>query len=424
MINSLFQTKALNKDILIVGGGVVGVCAAYYLAKAGRQVALLEAGDICSGASYGNAGFILYSHITPLAAPGVLGQGLRWLIDSASPFYIKPRLSPELVSWLWRFRRACNETTMRRSMGLLSELSLMSKELFQDLTGLENLQFGYRKQGHLNLYNTAKGFDKGKQEADWVADFGVDSRILSPIDVTEKVSTASGDIIGGIHYPGDAHLMPDEFVRGLADLAVASGADIHTATEVLGFKTDGSKITHVTSTRGIFQADQVVLAGGAWSPAIVRDLELHLPIQAAKGYSVTYGCSEDPVPMPLLLKETAVAVTPMTGKIRFAGTLELAGLDFSVNLPRVDGLLGNIGGYLSDLGDLELLEIWRGLRPCTPDGLPVIGRTERYTNLILASGHAMVGMALGPATGKLVSQIADGMTPEVDTSPLSLNRFS
>lgn len=421
---SLSQIGSLQKDILIIGGGVVGICAAYYLAKAGRQVTLLEAGDVCSGASYGNAGFILYSHIIPLASPGVLGQGLRWLLDSTSPFYIKPRFSPELAVWLWRFRRACNETKMRRSMGLLSELSRISEALFRELSSLEDLQCGYRKQGHLNLFNSAKGFEKGKQEAEWVKDFGIDTRILTPADVTDMVPAVSADIVGGIYYPGDAHLIPDEFVRGLADLARASGADIHTGTEVLGFETDGSQITRITTTRGVFQPDQVVLAGGAWSPAIVRDLKLHLPIQGAKGYSVTYRCSEDPVSMPLLLKEAAVAVTPMTGRIRFAGTLELAGPDFRINLPRIDAFLGNVGGYLSDLGDLELLEIWRGLRPCTPDGLPVIGRTKRYTNLIVTAGHAMVGMVLGPVTGMLVSQIADGIAPEVDIPPLSLDRFS
>jgi len=423
-MQDIYHTQPQASDILIIGGGVIGICTAYYLARAGRPATLLEAGDVCSGASHGNAGFVLYSHIMPLAAPGVLGQGLRWLLDPTSPFYVKPRFSRELASWLWRFGSACNEKRTWRSMAVLSELSRISQTLFQELTVSGRLSTLYQKRGHLKLYRTDKGLDKGRQEAEWVAAFGVEGRTLSPDEIHELEPRVSGGIAGGIYFPGDAHLVPDGFVRELANLARTLGTDIHTGTEVLGLEARGSKITRVVTTRGVYQPNQVVLAGGAWSPAILRDLQLHLPIQAAKGYSVTYRCLGNPLSIPLLLKEAAVAVTPMDRKIRFAGTLELAGPDLSVNLRRINAFLERIGEYLSDLADLELLEIWRGLRPCTPDGLPVIGRLQRYTNLILATGHAMVGMALGPATGMLVSQIAEGVEPEMDLTPLCLERFA
>lgn len=416
-------TSALHKDVLIIGGGVIGICAAYYLAKRGRDVILLEAGEICAGASYGNAGFILYSHIIPLAAPGVLGQGLKWLFDSTSPFYIKPRISLELASWLWRFRGACTDKKMRRSMGLLSGLTRESKRLYRELAGLENLGSGYEEKGHLTLYNTAKGFEGARKEAELMDDFGIETRLLDPAQVCAMAPTVRPDIIGGLYFPEDAHLIPDEFVTGLAEIVQGMGVDIRTSTEVLGFEVNAGRIRTVKSTRGNFRADEVILACGAWSPKLTRDLRLPLPIQSAKGYSVTYKRPETNVPLPMLLKEAAVAVTPMGEMLRFAGTLELAGLDLAINQRRIDAFLGNVGGYLAVPEDLELIEIWRGLRPCTPDGLPVIGRCKAFTNLILATGHATIGMGLGPVTGKLVSQIIDHEQTDVDIGELGVERF-
>jgi len=416
-----------HKDIIIIGGGVIGVCAAYYLSKNGREVLLLESGDICSGASYGNAGFLLYSHIIPLAAPGVLGQGLKWLFDSNSPFYIQPRLSPELASWIWRFRGACTEKNMRRTMGILSDLTYRSKQLYEELSEVEDLEFGYESRGHLKLYNTQKGLDNGLKEAQWMREFGIETEVMESIKVHEMVPAVLSDIAGGIYSPHDAHLIPHEFVNGLAEKIKEMGVEIRTDTEVLGFNINGSKISALRTTRGIFSANQIVLASGAWSPLMVYGLKLRLPIQGAKGYSVTYGYpqnrSDTITSIPLLLKEAAVAVTPMNGAVRFSGTLELAGLDLSVNEKRIDAFLRNTREYLSIPPDLELIKIWRGLRPCTPDGLPVICRTKQYTNLILATGHGTIGMGLGPVTGLLVSQIISGKETDIDVKPLGIDRF-
>jgi len=418
---------SFHKDILIVGGGVIGVCAAYYLTQSGRQVTLLESGDICSGASYGNAGFLLYSHIIPLAAPGVLGQGLKWLFDSTSPLYVKPRLNLELASWVWRFRGACKEKNMRRSMGILSDLARESKRLYEDLSSMKDLQFGYQSKGHLKLYRTEKGLNSGQQEAEWMKEFGIETRILKHAQVHEMVPVVLPDVIGGIFFPHDSHLIPHEFVTELADRVKKMGVDIRTGTEVLGFDVTGSEIAFLRTTRGNFSANQIVLAGGARSPLLIRDLNLRLPIQGAKGYSVTYrypdGLSEKIASIPILLKEAAVAITPMDGMVRFSGTLELSGWDLSINEKRIDAFLRNTQKYVSIPPDLELVEIWRGLRPCTPDGLPVICRTKRYTNLILATGHGTIGMGLGPVTGKLVSQIVCHEQPGLDIVPLGIERF-
>jgi len=417
-----------QKDIIVVGGGVIGVCAAYYLTKAGRKVTLIEAGDICSGSSYGNAGFLLYSHIIPLSAPGVLGQGLKWLFDSTSPFYIKPRLSLELAFWLWRFRKACSEKNTLRSMGVLSGLVRESQRLYEKLSELEGLDFGYKAGGHLKLYRTALGFEKGKHEVEWMKKFHIDTRLLETAQIRKMVPAVSSDVVGGIYFPGDAHLIPFDFVSGLAERVKQMGAEMLTGTEVLGFDVTGSEISAVRTTRGNFSLHQIVVAAGAHTPLLTRGLNLPLPIQGGKGYSVTYRYPEDHQEevsaIPVLLKEDAVAITPMNRMVRISGTLELSGLDMAINEKRIHAFLKNTGRYIRIPGGLKLVEIWRGLRPCTPDGLPVIGRTKAYTNLILATGHATVGMGLGPVTGKLVARIASGKPPGFDVNPLGIERFN
>jgi len=313
---------------------------------------------------------------------------------------------------------------MEKSMGLIHDLYKKSRNLYQDLAKTEDLDFGYREQGHLNLYNTSKGYEKAHREAALMKKFGVEARLLDPSEVRDIEPHIQPDVKGGLYFPGDAHIIPAALVTQLADLARKYGVDIRTSTEVLGFKTEMSRITSVKTTKGDFHPEDVVLAGGAWSPVLARDLKIRLPVQGAKGYSVTYRNTGNYPSIPLLLKEASVAITPMGEMVRFAGTLELTGLDLSINQKRIDAFLHNVRGYLPGMESLELIEVWRGLRPCTPDGLPVICRTRAYENLILATGHATIGMGLGPVTGKLVSQLVARQVPEINIDPLSIERFS
>ncbi|MBW1710637.1 MAG: FAD-dependent oxidoreductase [Deltaproteobacteria bacterium] len=415
---------SFQDEILVIGGGVIGVSAAYYLARQGRQVTLLEADEICAGASYGNAGFILPSHIIPLAAPGTLGQGLKWLLDPESPFYIKPRLSLELISWLWRFRAACQQQRMRRSMRLLRELSHRSIELHQELAGLQGLDFGFQKKGYLKLFKTSQGYQKANAEAGLMREFGIEARMMNQAEIREVEPNILPGVSGGLYFPHDAHLIPADFVLQLGRVIEDLGVKIRTSTEVLGFETAPAKILTVKTTRGNFKPDQVILAGGAWSPSLADDLGIRLPIQPAKGYSLTFKRSANSPSIPVMLSEAAVAVSPLAETVRFAGTLELAGWDQSINQRRVNAIVKKAGEYLPGVEGLELAEIWRGFRPCLPDGLPVIGRSSRYKNLILATGHATIGMALGPVTGELVSQLAAHETTQINLTGLRLERFS
>ena len=410
-------------DVLVLGGGIVGVCSAHYLAARGKSVTLLERGEIASGCSAGNAGFVCPSHSIPLAQPGVIAKGLKWMFDPDSPFYIKPRFSPALFSWLWKFRAACTEERVRRVMTVLRDLHCESVELFEELSRTPGLAFGWTRRGILSLYRTGHAFEGGLKESAALQEIGVPSRSLTPEEIAARVPRARPGLAGAIHFPGDAHLDPLAFVRGLATHVGSRGVDVRTGTEVTGFATSGRRITAVRTAQGEFAADQIVLAAGSWSPSLARELRLRIPVQPAKGYSITFPRPDGAPSVPLLLAEAKVGVTPIGDRLRLAGTLELAGLDLTINERRVEAIRRGAGTFLDGLEGAATGDVWRGLRPCTPDGLPILGRSPAFDNLILATGHAMIGVSLGPVTGALVAQIACGEPTDIDLTVLKPERF-
>jgi D-amino-acid dehydrogenase len=410
--------------VVVIGGGVIGVSSAYYLAREGAEVTLVDKGEVCAGSSYGNAGLIVPSHVIPLAAPGVWWQGVKWMLSPESPFYIKPRLDLELARWLWRFRAACSPARMRRAMPLLRRLGVESLGLYRDLAEKGGFDFGFRQSGSMTVFFSAEGLAHGREEARLLAEAGAAVEILDGPAAQAAEPALRPGVVGALHNREDALLVPDRFVKGLAQLAASLGVRIATGFEVLGFRTAGDRITGVETTRGRIDADTVVLAAGAWSPGIGRALGLRVPIQPAKGYSLTYRRPARGPSIPLLPAEGRFSVTPMGEFLRFGGTLELAGLDLSVNQRRVDALRRNALRCIEGADALTLLEIWRGLRPCTPDGLPLLGRSRRFENLVLAAGHAMIGMSLGPVTGQLVAQHVARATLAPDLRLLDPNRFS
>jgi D-amino-acid dehydrogenase len=414
---------AERADVLVAGAGVVGVSAAHFLAARGRSVTVVEAGEVASGSSYGNAGLVVPSHSVPLAAPGVVAKGMRWMFDPDSPFYIRFRWDRALFSWLWKFRAACREDRARRAIPLLRDLHRASLALFDDLARLEGMDCAWARRGLLGIYRTGHGLEEGRAEARLLGEFGLATEILDAPAARREVPALREGLAGAIRFPEDAHLEPAGFVRALARHAEARGARILTRTEVLGFGLEGKRIATVRTTRGVFQPEEVVLATGSWSPQVARGLGLKIPIQPAKGYSIALSMPQPPPEVPLLLAEAKVGVTPMGKFLRLAGTLELAGLDLSINERRVEAIRRGAREFLEGLDALPELEIWRGLRPCTPDGLPLVGRPRSIENLVLATGHAMIGLSLGPITGKLVSEIASRETPSIDLSLLSPDRF-
>ena len=410
-------------DAAIIGGGVIGVCSAYYLAQKGLSVLLVEKGDIASGCSYANGGLIVPSHSVPLASPGALGDGLRWMLDPESPFYIKPRLNMDLLDWLVRFVLASRQDAMLRSLPVLRDLLLSSVALFEELAQTAGFDFGHEGNGALWVCLSERRLEHEKKEIQLFEKFDIPVRSLTRSEVHDLEPALLPEVAGGVFYPRDGHIDPAQFVIGLAEKAQGLGVQLWTKTEVMGFETANGKISGVRTTRGELHPKQVILAAGAWSPQVARELNLRMPIQAAKGYSVTV---ENPTPspkLPLLFGEARVVVNPLGDSLRLAGTLEIAGMDLSFNTRRLNAIQKSSTAYLPGLAEAKVIEIWRGLRPCTPDGLPILGRSKEFNNLIVAAGHAMLGMSLGPITGKIVSQLVCEENAGMDLTPLRMERF-
>lgn len=414
---------SMQGEILIIGGGVIGVSTAYYLTKQNLDVAILEKNTICSGASYGNAGLVTCQNLIPTAAPGVVKQAAHWLFAADSPFYIKPRLDFDLLHWLLQFSAACRRKPMLRTISVLNEMKQIGSELFDELTSNQSLACGYQKNGRLFLYRDKTNFEKGIETTKFLRQYGINARVLDQNAVREKEPNLTSSVIGGIYYAGYAHLIPDRFVHGLAGLVAELGGSIKTGTEVIGFETSGRRISTVITTRGEFHPEQVVLTAGACSPVVGRELGLKIPIQPGKGYSITVKRPETSSRFPMALADDKIAVTPMGDKLRFSSTLELVGYDLSINRRRIAATRRAVNQYLTGMSKLELIELWSGLRPNTPDTLPLIGRSRSFDNLILATGHDVLGMTHSLITGTLVSQIIANEKPIIDLSPFRPERF-
>jgi D-amino-acid dehydrogenase len=411
-------------EVLVVGAGVVGVATAYALAERGQPVVAIDAGEVGAGCSYGNAGLIAPSSSMPLAAPGVLSQGLRWLLDKDSPFYIKPRPDPALIAWLRRFQAAANEQQAHAAVPLLRSLKLAGRRLYDRWSQLAGMDCDYAREGVIHVYRSRSGLAEAEVMARRFQTDDLPFEVLDDDALKARVPNLHGGVAGGVLFAEDGRVNPAKFVTGLAGLAEASGATFLERTEAIGFTTSRGRITAVETTKGEFRPDQVVLAAGAWSPGVVRDLRLKLPIQPAKGYSLTFNRPDGFLDIPLLLAEAHAAINPIGPLVRVAGTLELAGMDFSINRRRVAAVRRAAGQYLEGFDELTLIETWRGMRPCTPDGLPVIGRTPKWDNLVIATGHAMIGMAVGPVTGEIVADLICGEEPEFDLKLMRYERFS
>lgn len=410
-------------DVLVIGGGAIGVCSAYYLAKQGFRVSVVEQGEIASGCSGANAGLIVPSFVIPLAAPSPLRKGLKWILKPESPFYVKLRFDQALFYWLWQFRKACKQQQMLQGISVLRDLNYASLELFDQLIAGESLTCNYRHDGWLMVYKTHQGFREAQEEVHLLRAYDIEFKILDVDETLKMEPTLQPEICGGIFFLEDAHLDPEKFVQALIERLREQGVNILTKTEVLNFEKSNGCVTTVRTTRGDFRPKQIVLAAGAWSPGLVKNLGLRLPLLPAKGYSISIKRPEACPAIPLYLSEAKVAVTPLEDSLRFAGMMELTGMDFSINLGRVDTIKRAVRDYLGHVENLDIGEIKCGLRPCTPDGLPIIGCFPGYKNLIIATGHGLLGITLAPITGKLISQLACEQTPEVDLTPLRATRF-
>lgn len=409
---------------VVVGGGAVGVCTAWYLSRAGWKVTLLEQGEIGEGCSFGNAGLIVPSHSIPLAAPGVWAQGLKWILRGDAPFRLHLRADPELARWLWLFVRSCTRAHVARALPLLRALSFASLRLWRELAALPGFDFGFRQSGMLMAYRTRPAFAAARHEAELLRAHGIGAEVRGPEETVELEPSLRGRITGSVRFPDDAQLVPERFVKGLAQRAADAGVRVVTSASVLRFHRRSGAIEDVHTRAGLFEGDEFVLAAGVASREMAQNIGLRLPLQPGKGYSVTFERSAWNPRLPIMLGEDRLAVTPMGDRLRISGTLELAAPDLSVDQGRALALMNAAGRWLGDVpAATEGMAVWSGLRPCTPDGIPFVGRVHGIANLAIATGHAMLGVSLAPITGLLVSQLLSGERPEIPLDALRPDRF-
>ena len=412
------------KKVVIVGGGISGLCSAYYLVKEGHSVTVIDQSDITAGASFINAGYLTPSHFIPLAAPGIITQGLKWMLNSSSPFYIKPRLDFDFFKWALYFKKSATKNNVEKSIPILKELNLKSQHLFEDMLASLDFDFHYEKKGVLMAYSSSKNEAEEHEIAERAIKEGLDVTYLNKEELHKIQPVLSDHVIGAIHYKCDSHMTPNHFMLTLKTWLENNGVKFHTNQMVEDFTIKNNKIVAVKSENINFIADEFVLAIGSWTSALVSKLKLNIPIQGGKGYSMDVHRPTG-ITIPTILIEAKAAITPMDNFTRFAGTMEFSGNNTIVRKERVEALANAVKTFYNDIeiNSEEKAKATSGLRPVSPDGLPFIGKTSKYTNLTIAAGHAMMGWSLGAITGQLVAELVEGKKSSVDLKPLAPERF-
>ena len=418
--------NARATSVVIVGGGVIGVCAAYFLARRGAAVTVLERGDLCRGASFGNAGGITPGHV-PINKPGRVAQALRSLNRPTNPLYLAPRWDPALALWLFSFARNCTQEHLEACMAVFGPLGKASMALFDRLVEGEALECAYRRDGYAEVYRTAAGLAAGRADAALERRYGFQSTELSGAEAREYEPALSDAIVGAVRYPEGATLDPYRFVIELAERAVRHGARVRTGADVARVLLRGGKLAGVELRGGeVVAADAVVLAAGAYTSRLTRPLGLRLPLQPAKGYHRDYDPNDGATPRlrtACILGESSIFCADLGGFVRLAGTLEFSGLNEGLRRSRLEQLTLGARQSFRGMGDPTPISEWCGLRPCLPDGLPAIGPAPGIPGLFVATGHAMMGLTLGPATGQLVAEWLLEGAPGTEFTALRVGRF-
>ncbi len=416
----------MSKHILIIGGGIIGLSTAYYCAQRAHRVTIVDRNpQRRDGCSFGNAGMIVPSHFIPLAAPGMVRLGFKWMWNPESPFYVKPRVSWDLITWGWRFWRAANKSHVARCAPLLRDMNFASRTCYEELAA-QGHEFSLVKKGLLMLCKEQQTLEEESHIAKDARALGVPAEVLDARQTAALDPGVTMDIAGAVYFPKDCHLSPSRFMQSLEDSLTKAGAQFHWETEVTGFVREGNRLAAVKTARGELPVDEVVLAGGSWSPLLAQQLGLRIPMQAGKGYSLTVRQPRQLPELCSIFTEARVAVTPMDGTLRFGGTMEIAGLNEDITARRVQGIIKAAPRYFPEfrIDDFAGIQPWRGLRPCSPDGMPYMGRTAKWSNLTIATGHSMMGLSLAPGTGRLMAQVIDGEKPDMDLALVSPDRFA
>lgn len=413
----------MSKSIIIIGGGIIGLCSAYYLQREGHHVTIIEKSDGTKGASHINAGYITPSHFISLAAPGVITKGIKWMFNSASPFYVKPRLDLDFLKWSLAFKKSATVKNVEQSIPVIKAINLLSRDLYEDLKASNDFKFHYQRKGLLMCYKTDKAGEEEWQVGQRGIQEGLHVKLLSKDAIKAIEPHANLDVKGAVYYDSDAHTTPNSFMTEMTLHLKSKGVSFLYNQEVIDVEVSGKTISTVITKTQQLSADDIILAAGSWSSILLKKLNIKLKLQAGKGYSIN-STQDTKITIPSILCEAKVAITPMDGFTRFAGTMELGGINHNINKVRVASIANAVNNYYPDIAisAQEKQNASCGLRPCSPDGLPYIGKSQNCKNLTIATGHAMMGWSLGPATGLLVSQIIGNKTPSVNLNPFHPDR--
>ncbi|MFM7672027.1 MAG: NAD(P)/FAD-dependent oxidoreductase [Bacteroidota bacterium] len=412
--------------VAIIGGGIIGLSSAFYLRKQGCEVTVFDQSDGSDNCSFGNAGYICPSHFIPLATPGIVKQGLKWMWNSRSPFYVEPRLNWDLLKWGLLFMRSANPKHVLRSAGPLRDIALISQQAYIDWHE-SGLPFQYQHKGLLEIVQTSSGEDHAKETVERAISLGlVDTEWLDKDQLDAREPGVRMNARGAILFACDAHCYPNQLMQSLRIRLNEMGVQFRWNDAASGIVSSGKKISALKTRSGSHSFDQFVLAAGSWSGELAKAMRLSLPIMPGRGYSVTTDQPPIMLQHPAILMEGRVALTPLDGNtMRFGGTMEITSHKRPPRLSRVQGILDAVKRFYPDfeLPFPATDKIWYGYRPCSADGLPYIGRARQFENLVVATGHSMLGLSLGAGTGKLVSQIIGQTSTDMDLRPFSPDRF-
>lgn len=413
-----------DADVLILGGGVIGLACAHYLLAEGRSVRVLERGTVGGGASWGNCGTLTPSHAPPLAAPGMVGQALRWMLSPSAPLYIKPRWDPMLMRWLMNVAGRCNARDWRASGLAKGALLRYSRALVEDLVFGQDLDCGFEAGGFHYVFRSGRALRRQQRDLPLLAELGIEARVLDGAALAADEPALKPGMAGSLFFPGDAQLRPDRYIAELARIVRAAGGVIEEGVRVTGLERGRHGIEAVQTSEGRRRAGRVLVAMGAWSPEFERMIRLPIPIQPGKGYSITYDRPARAPRRPLVLKERSVCVTTWDDGYRLGSTMEFSGYDDRLNRTRLDALERGAAEYLHEPTGPAKRQEWCGWRPMTPDDLPLLGRVPGHNNLWLATGHGMMGMGMSAGTGRLIADLMLGRETAVDPAPYAPARFA
>lgn len=411
--------------VAIIGGGVVGLCSALYLRKAGYEVTVIERNDITEGCSFGNMGYISPSHFIPLATPGIVAKGLRWMMSPSSPFYIKPRFNMDLIRWGTTFWRKANAKHVANSAPHLNNLLQLSRELMSDIKTELPQSFDMIEKGCWMLWKNPKTGDHEKHLADQAHQYGLKTVFCTPAEVQDYEKEVEVNVAGGVLYLDDCHVNPRKFMQSLYSYLQKIGVKFWINTDVTGFETGNRKIISVETDKGPIACDEVIIANGSWMGNISKLLGLRLLMQPGKGYSIVYEGLSKNLLYPSILVDDRTATTPIGNWLRIGGTMELSGHSDNILPKRVTAIYSAFKKYYPTLSlpQPDISKAWFGYRPVTPDGMPYIGRHSEFSNLSFAGGHAMLGVSAAAGTGKLMEEIISNRPASIPLTAFDPERF-